>query len=181
MTTTRRFTADDLFRFNNVNLDHYTETYNLNFYFQYLANWPEYFLKTETPHDSTVMGYIMGKIETAPQDTKRAKWHGHVTALTVGPDYRRLGLAKNMMDLLEDITDEMHKGFFVDLFVRCSNVVAISMYEKLGYKVYRRINRYYTDEDGFDMRKSMISRDPGKKFMIPLTRTIDCDELDSTL
>ncbi len=26
MTTTRRFTADDLFRFNNVNLDHYTET-----------------------------------------------------------------------------------------------------------------------------------------------------------
>jgi N-terminal acetyltransferase B complex catalytic subunit len=50
----------------------------------------------------------MGKIETAPQDNKKTKWHGHVTALTVAPDYRRLGLAKNMMDLLEDITEKMY-------------------------------------------------------------------------
>ncbi len=50
---------------------------------------------------------VMGKIETAPQDNKKTKWHGHVTALTVAPDYRRLGLAKNMMDLLEDITEKM--------------------------------------------------------------------------
>jgi N-terminal acetyltransferase B complex catalytic subunit len=49
----------------------------------------------------------MGKIETSPQDTAREKWHGHVTALTVAPEYRRLGLAKNMMDLLEEITEKM--------------------------------------------------------------------------
>ena len=34
MTTIRRFTTDDMFKFNNVNLDHLTETYNLNFYLQ---------------------------------------------------------------------------------------------------------------------------------------------------
>lgn len=42
MTTIRRFCCDDLFTYNNVNLDHFTETYNLPFYLQYLAIWPEY-------------------------------------------------------------------------------------------------------------------------------------------
>lgn len=59
MTTTRRFTADDMLKFNNVNLDYYTETYNIPFYFEYLATWPEYFYTVETPHDGTVMGYGM--------------------------------------------------------------------------------------------------------------------------
>ncbi len=49
MTTIRRFTTDDMFQFNNINLDHLTETYNLNFYLQYLAQWPEYFLVHEAP------------------------------------------------------------------------------------------------------------------------------------
>jgi ribosomal protein S18 acetylase RimI-like enzyme len=42
MTSLRRFTCNDLFTFNNVNLDALTETYNLPFYLQYLAQWPEY-------------------------------------------------------------------------------------------------------------------------------------------
>ena len=32
------------------------------------------------------MGYVMGKCEGVGEN-----WHGHVTAVTVGPDYRRLG------------------------------------------------------------------------------------------
>lgn len=32
MTTLRRFNLCDLFRFNNVNLDSLTETYNVTFY-----------------------------------------------------------------------------------------------------------------------------------------------------
>lgn len=44
MTTLRRFTCNDLFTFNNVNLDVLTETYNLPFYLSYLAKWPEYCL-----------------------------------------------------------------------------------------------------------------------------------------
>lgn len=30
-------------------------------------------------------------------------------------------------------------AWFVDLFVRCNNGRAISMYEKMGYSVYRRV------------------------------------------
>ena len=33
-------------------------------------------------------------------------WHGHVTALTVSPDYRRLSLAKKLMIFLEDVSEK---------------------------------------------------------------------------
>lgn len=42
--------------------------------------------------------------------------------------------------------------YFVDLFVRVSNKVAVEMYNKLGYAVYRRVIEYYSgevDEDAF--------------------------------
>ena len=57
-----------------------------------------------------------------------------------------------MMDMLEEITNEIHKGYFVDLFVRKSNEVAINMYKQLGYVVYRTVIGYYSgmvDEDAY--------------------------------
>lgn len=42
----------------------------------------------------------MGKAEGTGE-----QWHGHVTALTVAPEYRRLGLAMQLMAELEDISD----------------------------------------------------------------------------
>ena len=31
-------------------------------------------------------------------------WHGHVTAVTVAPAYRRQGMAQKLMAMLEDVT-----------------------------------------------------------------------------
>jgi N-terminal acetyltransferase B complex catalytic subunit len=45
----------------------------------------------------------MGKAEG-----KGIDWHGHVTAITVAPEFRRLGLADLMMDQLEVISDKMY-------------------------------------------------------------------------
>lgn len=36
---------------------------------------------------------------------------------------------------------QVHDGFFVDLFVRKSNDVAVDMYTKLGYVKYREVRR----------------------------------------
>lgn len=44
------------------------------------------------------------------------------------------------------------RSYFVDLFVRVSNKVAVDMYKQLGYSVYRRVLEYYSgdpDEDAF--------------------------------
>ena len=85
--------------------------------------------------------------------------HGHVTALSVAPEYRRLGLSRKFMSWLEKVSDENYRGFFVDLYVRCVNYAAIAMYEGFGYSVYRRVKEYYSnlglglnprdEEDGF--------------------------------
>jgi N-terminal acetyltransferase B complex catalytic subunit len=80
--------------------------------------------------------------------------HGHVTAVTIAPLYRRLGLARGLMHTLER-KSEAAGGHFVDLFVRCSNDLARGMYAKLGYHDYRRILDYYGDEDGMELRKAL--------------------------
>ncbi|XP_053811019.1 N-alpha-acetyltransferase 20 isoform X3 [Vidua chalybeata] len=108
MTTLRAFTCDDLFRFNNINLDPLTETYGIPFYLQYLAHWPEYFIVAEAP-GGELMGYIMGKAEGS---VAREEWHGHVTALSVAPEFRRLGLAAKLMELLEEISEKYEKSSF---------------------------------------------------------------------
>ena len=47
--------------------------------------------------------------------------------------------AHHLMNELEEISEKKHNGYFVDLFVRVSNVLAINMYKKFGYSVYRQI------------------------------------------
>lgn len=44
----------------------------------------------------------MGKVEGQGES-----WHGHVTAVTVAPEYRRKQLAKKLMNLLEEVSDKM--------------------------------------------------------------------------
>jgi N-terminal acetyltransferase B complex catalytic subunit len=94
----------------------------------------------------------MGKSEGEDRD-----WHGHVTALTVAPDYRRLGIGNELMKHLESVSEDGDM-YFVDLFVRESNSNAIQMYNKLGYSTYRTITGYYTGknpENALDMRKPL--------------------------
>ena len=76
MTSLRRFKAEDLFKFNNINLDPLTETYSISSYLQYLgrfyveflsnystlAQWPDYFYVAEN-NNNALMGYVMGKAE----------------------------------------------------------------------------------------------------------------------
>ena len=45
---------------------------------------------------------VMGKAEG-----KMKNWHGHVTAVTVAPEYRRLGLARQLMAILESVSENM--------------------------------------------------------------------------
>ncbi|XP_036680503.1 N-alpha-acetyltransferase 20 isoform X2 [Balaenoptera musculus] len=145
---------------------------------KYLAHWPEYFIVAEAP-GGELMGYIMGKAEGS---VAREEWHGHVTALSVAPEFRRLGLAAKLMELLEEIS-ERKGGFFVDLFVRVSNQVAVNMYKQLGYSVYRTVIEYYSasngepDEDAYDMRKA-LSRDTEKKSIIPLPHPVRPEDIE---
>ncbi|NXW06812.1 NAA20 acetyltransferase, partial [Fregetta grallaria] len=86
---------------------------------------------------------VVGKAEGS---VAREEWHGHVAALSVAPEFQRLGLAAKLMELLEEISEKV--DFFVDLFVRVSNKVAVSMYKQLGYSVYCTVLKYYSASSG---------------------------------
>ena len=190
MTSFRPFTSFDLLKYNLVNTDVLTETYGLSFYLSYLAQWPEYFVCAETLNHE-ISGYVMGKSEG-----KSNLFHGHVTAITVAPPYRRQKLANKLMETLEVVTETFHsEAYFIDLFVRESNENAIQMYRKMGYSAYRRVLGYYAGavqspsssddnkdetikgskkgrilgEDALDMRKS-TKRDVRKVSVVPARR-----------
>jgi len=183
MSILRPFKATDMFKFNNINLDIWTETFGIGFYLNYLSRWPDLCCVQEAP-SGRMMGYVLGKAEGTG-----VEWHGHVTAITVAPEYRRLSLARKMMSLLEMVSEEIYKGFFVDLYVRCTNSVAIDMYEKMGYSVYRRVREYYgtlgigkggkDEEDAFDMRKP-LPRDVNRRSIRPNGRDIIISAHDAT-
>ena len=109
----------------------------------------------------------MGKVESSPDAYKFSEhylpWHAHITALTVAPEARRLGIGKILTTQLE-VAADANEAWFVDLFVRRSNDRAIAFYESAGYSVFRVVKDYYGDhatdpnrdtEDAFDMRKAM--------------------------
>jgi N-terminal acetyltransferase B complex catalytic subunit len=174
MSTTRRFRPSDLFRFNQVNLDKLTETYNMHFYFSYMGQWPEFQHCVTTP-SGAVSAYLIGKAEGDGRN-----WHGHVSAVTVGPAFRRLGLARNLMRVCEALSEATYDCFFVDLFVRRSNTVAIDMYKGFGYVVYRTIRGYYSDgEDAYDMRRA-LRRDVRKESVVPIG-VVGAEDVELTL
>jgi ribosomal protein S18 acetylase RimI-like enzyme len=45
---------------------------------------------------------VIGKAEGAGEE-----WHGHVSAVTVAPEFRRLGLARTLCSELERVSDKM--------------------------------------------------------------------------
>jgi ribosomal protein S18 acetylase RimI-like enzyme len=46
---------------------------------------------------------VLGKVEGEGR-----KWHGHVTAVSVASECRRLGLASQLMNLLEETTEKVY-------------------------------------------------------------------------
>lgn len=116
----------------------------------------------------------MGKLESSPDVYKFSEhylpWHAHITAVTVAPEARRLGIGKLLTEQLEAAGDAGN-AWFVDLFVRKTNYKAIKFYESMGYSIFRVVKEYYGDhstdptqdsEDAYDMRKP-LKRDVKKE------------------
>ena len=88
MATIREFDMFDLLKFNNVNLDLLTETFWTSFYGRYKSQWQEYCAISEDVN-GRVQGYVLGKVEGVKEDDELRDWHGHVSAVTVAPQFRR--------------------------------------------------------------------------------------------
>jgi N-terminal acetyltransferase B complex catalytic subunit len=71
------------------------------------------------------------------------------------------------MHFLEAVSTHIYGAYFVDLFVRASNALAISMYRALGYVIYRQVLEYYSGEEdayGESSTNSLVDRQCMYKF-----------------
>ena len=173
MATIRQMDMFDLLKYNNVNLDLLTETFHTSFYGKYLNQYGEYCVTSEDTV-SNIQGYLIGKVEGFKGDNVGKDWHAHVSAVTVSPHWRRQGLARALMQYLHDVSIKRHEAYFVDLFVRPSNKIAVGFYKGLGYDIYRSVAGYYSGpggEDAYDMRMS-LPMDPEGLLQIPTGKTI---------
>ena len=92
-----------------------------------------------------VAGFIAGDIRSVEST-------GWILTVGVLPDYRRQGLAEELMARCE----QAMKMSRIKLSVRRSNQAAIQLYQKLGYAQVDVWTKYYHDgEDGIVMEKQL--------------------------
>ena len=86
---------------------------------------------------------------------------GHVTSLAILQDYRRLGLAGELMEQLHHHMRHGYQADSVGLHVRVSNRAATRLYgDSMRYDVHDVIQHYYQDgEDAYFMRKDLNKED----------------------
>lgn len=115
--------------------------------FEYLLTTSESVSYRAVTQAGLMVGFIVGLVE--PDHT------GHVTTLGVAPEHRRRGIARRMLQKVED-------GFrrrdvrIIRLEVRAVNTGAQQLYSNLGYTVTQRLPRYYSNGgDGLLMIKSL--------------------------
>jgi ribosomal-protein-alanine N-acetyltransferase len=140
----RQFSTEDLESVTEINRTCLPENYASFFFIDTYRSCPSAFVVAES--DERIVGYIMCRIEHGFSDIKRLRFvrKGHVISVAVLPDYRRAGIATELVKralqaLLEMNVDECF------LEVRTTNGQALKLYEKLGFSLARRVAHYYAD------------------------------------
>lgn len=94
-----------------------------------------------------VVGYAVGLI--------RKGRVGHVVSIAVVPEYRRRGIGERLLkELLRKFEERGCERARLEVGV--TNEAAIKLYRKLGFKIVRKIERYYRDgEDCYVMYREL--------------------------
>jgi len=96
-----------------------------------------------------VVGFVIGKTY---MDKKPAA--GQILTIDVSPKHRRKGIGQRLLHKIEKTLKD--KGIKICyLEVRENNFVALSLYQKLGYKRVGRLENYYGNAHGIRLRKAL--------------------------
>jgi len=148
--TIRKFKPEDLDQVIYINRTCLPENYSTYFFVDLYKNFPETFIVAE--EDGQIVGYIMCRIESGFSRFSLIK-RGHVISIAVLPSHRRKGIGET---LLKEALQAMINHYGVKecyLEVRVSNMPAINLYKKVGFKIEKTIRRYYADgENAYLMR-----------------------------
>jgi ribosomal-protein-alanine N-acetyltransferase len=138
----RSVIPDDIYKvlnLENQNFDYPYPPEIINFLYECYR---DTFLVVENKEE--VIGFVIGITQ---------KDEGHILVIAIRDDYKKKGIGTFLMKKLMDIYEK--KGIKkLKLEVRVSNVPAISMYKRLGFKITNRLVNYYENgEDGFLLKR----------------------------
>jgi len=147
---------EDLLTVMNINRVCLPENYSYSFFDLILRTYPKTFLVAEI--GDKIAGYIMCRVERifSKFDKLRVRKAGHVISIAVLPEYRRRGIATELLSRALGVLGEEYGCSEVFLEVRVSNRQAIALYEKLGFEKVDISKRYYIDgEDAYVMARRL--------------------------
>jgi len=138
----RSVIPDDIYKvlnLENQNFDYPYPPEIINFLYECYR---DTFLVVENKEE--VIGFVIGITQ---------KDEGHILVIAIRDDYKKKGIGTFLMKKLMDIYEK--NGIKkLKLEVRVSNVPAISMYKRLGFKITNRLVNYYENgEDGFLLKR----------------------------
>ncbi|WKZ49083.1 MAG: GNAT family N-acetyltransferase [Anaerolineales bacterium] len=109
-----------------------------------VLSWPDVF-RIKAVDDSQMIGFAAG-------ETRRSHGEAWIATLAVDPRFQRRGIGRALLRRCESQIQARR----MKLTVRVSNLGAISLYEREGYRTTDIWRGYYKDgEDGLVMEKSL--------------------------
>lgn len=140
----RQFNINDLESVIEINRTCLPENYASFFFTDTFRSCPTTFIVAEV--GTQIIGYIMCRIEHGFSDIRRLKFvrKGHIISVAVLPDYRRAGIASQLVKQAVGALREMNADECY-LEVRTTNEIGLKLYEKLKFSLARRVTHYYAD------------------------------------
>ncbi|MFZ8795828.1 MAG: ribosomal protein S18-alanine N-acetyltransferase [Acidilobaceae archaeon] len=171
----RKATEADISEVMRINVETLPENYWYGFYKHLLDNWGEAFLVAEV--EGKLVGYAMSRVEDQAdpvllglatelkeeggvlkrivsmlKSITEPRPVGHLVSIAVREQYRRRGIGSKLLEETIRVMRDVYKTDSIYLEVRVSNIPAIRLYEKYGFKKARIIKGYYSDgEDAYVM------------------------------
>jgi len=123
---------------------------SFRYYFDlFHAKEPELFLVAE--YQDKIIGFIMVKNGINPHLSRYPS--GLIYAIAVASSYRSLGVGTQLVNAICEVLKKRQVLKFF-LHVRCANHRAIKFYERLGFHVLKKIEKFYSwGEDAYRMQK----------------------------
>jgi ribosomal-protein-alanine acetyltransferase len=142
MFTIRYFQPTDMFSVIKLASTTLTEQYNPSLFTYFYETFPKGFIIAEKAHK--IIGFIIG-IKINPKTAK-------ILMLSISKSYRKQKIGSNLLyQLLKEITKEKIK--YIELEVRTDNEKAIKFYQKHGFKITEKLEKFYQNkDDAYNMR-----------------------------
>jgi len=138
----RQFQPIDTFKVIKLASITLTEQYNPTLFSFFYETYPQGFLVAEQNHK--IIGFLIG-IKLKTNKTK-------ILMISVEPTYQRQKIGENLLNEFIKITNKENIKV-LELEVRTDNKKAIKFYEKNGFKIIKKIDKFYQNyENAYTMR-----------------------------